>query len=156
MTPMTGTHRCQHNKFIRHRCADKFAYNVQIYYTTLISFCQEHITVDAIVVSGRTQCPNTERGYTMKAIRIKMKEKYNHSNNPKNIEGFYIDDGSELIFYTVFELVNLLKNDPAEIIYVGNDRSSRLVPVTATNGKGYIRSLPNIRMVDAIMRLPRD
>ncbi len=92
----------------------------------------------------------------MKAIRIKMKENYNHSNNPKNIEGFYIDDGSKLVFYTVCELVKLLKNDPTETINVGDDSSSCLVPITATNGKGYIRSLPNIGMVDAIMRLPRD
>ena len=92
----------------------------------------------------------------MKAIRIKMKENANHSNNPKNIEGFYIDDGGKLVFYTVCELVKLLKNDPTETINVGDDSSLRLVPITATNGKGYIRSLPNMGMVDAIMRLPRD
>lgn len=153
---MSTSHRCQHNKFIRHKCTDKFAYNVQIYYTTLISFCQEPMAVGAIVVSGRTYRLHTERGYAMKAIRIKMKENSNHSNNPKNIEGFYIDDGNELIFYTVCELVKLLKNDPNKIIYVGDDCSSRLVSIAATNGTGYIRSIPNLGMVDAIMRLPRD
>lgn len=97
-----------------------------------------------------------ERGHAMKAIRIKMKEDSNRSNNPKEIEGIYIDNGNEQIFYPVDELYKLLKNDPATIIYVGDDHSSHLIPIIATNGLGYIRSTPNLGMIDAVMRLPRD
>lgn len=92
----------------------------------------------------------------MKAIRIKMKENSNLSNNPKEIEGIYIDNGGEQIFYSVDELYNLLKNEPTKIICVGNDNLTHLVPVTAMNGKRYIRSIPNAGMIDVVMRLPRD
>lgn len=92
----------------------------------------------------------------MKAIRIKMKENTKFSNNPKQVEGIYIDNGSEQIFYSVDEIYKLLTNEPATVIYVGDDTSAYLVPITATNGKGYIRSVPNTGMIDLIMRLPRD
>lgn len=92
----------------------------------------------------------------MKAIRIKMKENSKQSNNPKDIEGIFIDNGREFVYYSVDELFRFLKNEPNETIYVADDYSSYLVPVNATNGKGYIRSVPNIEMIDAIMRLPRD
>lgn len=92
----------------------------------------------------------------MKAIRIKMKENAKFSNNPKQVEGIYIDNGSEQILYSVDEIYKLLTNEPATVIYVGDDTSAYLVPITATNGKGYIRSVPNIGMIDLIMRLPRD
>lgn len=92
----------------------------------------------------------------MRAMRIKMKENSDRSNNPKEIEGIYIDDGSEQILYSVGELYELLKKDPMKMIFVGDDQEAHLVAITATNGKGYIRSIPNEGMIDAIMRLPRD
>lgn len=92
----------------------------------------------------------------MKAIRIKMQDKAKQSNNPKQVEGIYIDNGIEQIFYSVDELYIFLINNPTAVICVGDDTSVHLVPITATNGKGYIRSLPNSGMIDAVMRLPRD
>lgn len=92
----------------------------------------------------------------MKAIRIKMKENSKQSNNPKDIDGIYIDNGRKSVYYSVDELFRLLKNEPSETIYVADDYLSHLIPVNATNGKGYIRSVPNTGMIDALMRLPRD
>lgn len=85
-----------------------------------------------------------------------MKGNSKQSNNPQNIKGIYIDNGREFVYYSVDELFSFLKNEPSERIYVADDCSSFLVPVNATNGKGYIRSMPNIGMIDAIMKLPRD
>ena len=91
-----------------------------------------------------------------KAIRIKMKENSKQSNNPKDIDGFYIDDGQSVLYFSVEDLFGFLKNEPSEIIQIADDTSSSLVPVNATNGKGYIRSIPNRGMIDSLMRLPRE
>ena len=92
----------------------------------------------------------------MKAIRIKMKKNAQFSNNPKQIDGIYFDDGSEQFFLSIDKIYKLLINEPATVIYVGNDTSTHLVPVAATNGKEYVRSMPNTGMIDTVMRLPRD
>ena len=70
----------------------------------------------------------------MKAIRIKMKENATFSNNPNLVEGIYIDNGSEQIFYSVDEIYKLLTNEPTTVIYVGDDTSAYLVPLSASNG----------------------
>lgn len=90
----------------------------------------------------------------MVAVKLLMKKETGNSNNPKDIKGIAISNGEMCNVYSVADLYVYLKENPSIKIYV-KDSNSYLIPVRATNGDMYIRSIPNSNMIDSLMKLPR-
>jgi len=90
----------------------------------------------------------------MIAVKILMKKDAVNSNSPKDIEGIGISNGKVCNVYAVADLFNYLKENPNIKVYV-KDSNSYLIPLRATNGDKYIRSIPNSEIIDLLMNLPR-
>jgi hypothetical protein len=91
----------------------------------------------------------------MNAVKIAMRKNAYSSNSPKDIVGIFIESESgDIKEFNVTQLYDLLFEDSDKKIYVKNS-SSYLIPTRATNGQKYIRSMPNLSIIDELMRLPR-
>ena len=91
----------------------------------------------------------------MEAVKILMRKSQESSNNPKSIEYICVkNEFGDINCYSVNDLYKILINDETIKINVKGSNST-LVPCMATNGQVYIRSKPNIHMIDDLMKLPR-
>lgn len=91
----------------------------------------------------------------MRAIKIMMKAETPNSNSPKDIVSLYIEnDLGRIEEYKIEKLYDLLMEDSHKRIFVNNSMSY-LIPVCSMNGQKYVRSLPNNKTIDEIMKLPR-
>lgn len=91
----------------------------------------------------------------MKAVKIAMRANSQSSNNPKDIESIFISSESgNSVRYDIKQLYDILMENPEKRIYVSNS-NFYLIPMRATNGQKYIRSTPNLSIIDGLMKLPR-
>ena len=91
----------------------------------------------------------------MNAVKIAMRKNALGSNNPKDIKGIFVElESGEIEKFEISRLYDILFADSDKRIYVKNS-SSYLIPTRAANGQKYVRSMPNLSIIDELMRLPR-
>lgn len=85
------------------------------------------------------------------ATKIVMKEGMLYSYNPLDIQYVLINDK----FYTIEEVYDYLIDYHKDKIYLYGYYGSYIVPCRATDGRKYLRSVPEQGLMDNILKLPR-
>lgn len=85
------------------------------------------------------------------ATRIVMRKGELYSYDPRSIQYVLINDE----FYTIEEVYDYSVDKRNEKIYLYGFYGSYIVPCMATDGRKYLRSMPEEGMMDNILKLPR-
>ena len=91
----------------------------------------------------------------MKAIKIKMKQGCNSSNNLTEIDKIYLERCKEDGYYYKSAIYDFLKKNPNSI-QVNIYPYPNLQPLISQNGEKYVRSEPDYTGKDNFLKLPRE
>lgn len=91
----------------------------------------------------------------MKAIKIKMKQGCNSSNNLTEIDKIYLEGCKEDGYYYKSAIYDFLKKNPNSI-QVNIYPYPNLQPLINQNGEKYVRSEPDYTGKDNLLKLPRE
>lgn len=92
-------------------------------------------------------------GFSMKAMKIKMKRSCEYSRNVRDIDFIYLD--SIHAYWTKAQVHDYLKENPKSI-QVNIFPYPSLSPVVSSTGEKYVRSEANDTTMDNLLRLPRE
>ena len=91
----------------------------------------------------------------MYAIRVKMKNNCQLSNNLLEIDSIYLTGLRNEGYYKKEVIYDYLKNDGQDIL-VNIRPYPRLQPAVSVNGEKYVRSTGNEYSFDNLLNLPRE
>lgn len=92
-------------------------------------------------------------GFSMKAMKIKMKRSCEYSRNVRDIDSIYLD--SIHAYWKKAQVHDYLKENPKSI-QVNIFPYPSLIPVVSSTGEKYVRSEANDTTMDNLLRLPRE